>query len=398
MLGAIKKAWGTVVKYVSNIIPFRKKKVVVKKKRRAYTKGRAKTIKTTLNNLDDNFKELSKATAKASWINSDITKAMHKIGVYVPPLDARKGIYEDHSNTVDIPEGKFPGLIFVATNDFLLPDDAEEGIPPNFLHATLMNTPPYWVEPTEDTVYEMAMCWPGDKTTKHLNGNAWVQYYVAISPTGEVRTLRWLRDSHITVGCERGNKRLRRHLFKGTASYTRREWQSPNVLNHTYAGELKEEEDRNDMHIWAFCTCFNFWGTRDKMWVVQTKKNNMRMSFCVDTRDTKHFFKDREYVTTDSGSRKKIIHFVEGHNRVTPKGETWVREHIRGERKFIWNRYECNVKTPKFDGLTMGDFTVGSEYFEDGDVTAAETCDLAQVATTLTKALDSEQDNAYSKR
>ena len=42
----------------------KKNKHTVVKKRKKYTKGRSKTIKQTLENLDKNFKELSRGTSK----------------------------------------------------------------------------------------------------------------------------------------------------------------------------------------------------------------------------------------------------------------------------------------------------------------------------------------------
>ena len=81
--------------------------------------------------------------------------------------------------------------------------------------------------------------------------------------------------------------------------------------------------------------------------------------------ETKHFFADRDTTVTDaSGKKKKIIHHVVQHERITANGKSsMVREHIRGLNKFDWRGYEVNVIAPKFH-VTAHDFNVGA-YKED---------------------------------
>ena len=55
------------------------------RRRKKYTKGRGKTIKQTLSNLDKNFKEMSRATGRGSWDNKTNTNALKKLGVFVAP-------------------------------------------------------------------------------------------------------------------------------------------------------------------------------------------------------------------------------------------------------------------------------------------------------------------------
>lgn len=374
-----------VLKYFS-----KSKAVVPVKRRKKYTKGRGKTIKQTLANLDRNFKEMSRATGERSWDSKANTNALKKLGVFVPPtaMTARDLL----ETRVEVPE-KFPGVMFVATN-MVFPDNIDDKVFPNFFYATKYESSPLHVEPTKDIVYKIGLSVPlSVKATKDkVQKNYWLYFYVAVNSEGEVRTLRWVADDMVTIP----HKKKPGNVGGNKTCFTRKTWQHPDILNDEFT---VKEIGKEAAHVGIFCACFNFWNNRDKMWTVQTKKNDLRMNFCVDTRDTKHYFKDREYATTLSGNRKKIIHFVEEHTRLTPNGEVVVREHIRGERKFVWNGYQCNVKAPKFNNVIhMQGFDVPSFECEEDDPLINESMDMDDLARELTPYLDREQENIYGKR
>ena len=354
------------------------------RRRKKYTKGRGKTIKQTLSNLDKNFKEMSRATGKGSWDNKTNTNALKKLGVFVSPDPM---LPEDLlKNQVEVPK-KFPGIMFVATNMFFPTDD--DKVFPNFFYAVKYESSPFYVEPTKNVVYKIGLSIPlSAKTTKDKDDkNFWLYFYVAVNPKGEVKTLRWVTNKVVVVPHKNGRK----------TSFIRKTWQHPNVFDKDCM--LIKDTDKEMAHVGIFCACFNFWNNRDKMWTVQTTKNDLRMNFCIDTKDTKHYFKDREHVTTFNGNRRKIIHFVEEHTRFTPKGKVVVREHIRGERKFIWNGYQCNVKAPKFNNITdMRKFDVASTEMEDNDPMVKNSMDMEGLAREIIPHLDKEQPNIYEKR
>lgn len=353
-----------------------------KKPRRKFTKGRAKTIRQTLENLDQNFKELSRATSKHSWDDVVNIKGLKKLGVFVPPNEMKMG--DLVNSNVCVPE-KFPSIMFVATNNFWPAD--QDLTTPNFFYAFKYKTTPYYVEPTKDIVYKIGVSIPASKNTKTKRNNFWLYYFIAVDKEGKVRTLRWVNDQLVNIPHKTGR----------TTHYTRKSWEHPNLFPDS--AMAKEVDDRELMHIGVFCACFNFWTKRDKMWTVQTQKDNMRMSFCVDTKDTKHYFKDREYVTTLQGHRKKIIHFVETHTRMTPTGESMVREHIRGERKFIWNGYQCTVKAPQFKNIiSLVDLDTPAIEAAADDPLWKTSRDALGLAKQLTPLLDAEQDNIYSNK
>ena len=378
--------------YLQKVLKYfnKSKAVVPVKRRKKYTKGRGKTIKQTLANLDRNFKEMSRATGERSWDSKANTNALKKLGVFVPPtaMTARDLL----ETRVEVPE-KFPGIMFVATN-MVFPDNSDDKVFPNFFYATKYESSPLHVEPTKDIVYKIGVSVPlSAKAAKDkVQKNYWMYFYVAVNSEGEVRTLRWVADDMVTIP----HKKKPGNVGGNKTCFTRKTWQHPDILNDEFT---VKEIGKEAAHVGIFCACFNFWNNRDKMWTVQTKKNDLRMNFCVDTRDTKHYFKDREYATTLSGNRKKIIHFVEEHTRLTPNGEVVVREHIRGERKFVWNGYQCNVKAPKFNNVIhMQGFDVPSFEVEEDDPLINESMDMDDLARELTPYLDQEQENIYEKR
>ena len=302
------------------------------RRRKKYTKGRGKTIKQTLSNLDKNFKEMSRATGRGSWDNKTNTNALKKLGVFVAPDPM---LPEDLlKNQVEVPK-KFPGIMFVATNMFFPTDD--DKVFPNFFYAVKYESSPFYVEPTKNVVYKIGLSIPlSAKTTKDKDDkNYWLYFYVAVNPKGEVKTLRWITNKEVVVPHKNGRK----------TSFIRKTWQHPNVFDKDCM--LIKDTDKEMAHVGIFCACFNFWNNRDKMWTVQTTKNDLRMNFCIDTKDTKHYFKDREYVTTFNGNRRKIIHFVEEHTRFTPKGKVVVREHIRGGTQIYLERLPMQRKSPQ---------------------------------------------------
>ena len=381
--------------YVQKALKYfsRSKAAVPVKRRKKYTKGRGKTIKQTLANLDRNFKEMSRATGERSWDSKANTNALKKLGVFVAPTAMT--VRDLVETRVEVPE-KFPGIMFVATN-MVFPDNSDDKVFPNFFYAVKYESSPLHVEPTKDTVHKIGLSVPlGPEKTKNkkneVDKNYWLYFYVAVNSEGEVKTLRWVSDALVTIP----HKKKPGNVGGNKTCFTRKTWQHPDILNDEFT---VKDVGTEAAHVGIFCACFNFWNNRDKMWTVQTKKNDSRMSFCIDTKDTKHYFKDREYATTLSGNRKKIIHFVKEHTRLTPKGNVVVREHIRGERKFVWNGYQCNVKAPKFNNVIhMQGFDVPSFEVEEDDPLINESMDMDDLARELTPYLDQEQENIYEKR
>lgn len=342
----------------------------IQKKRRKYTKGRAKTIRKTLDGLDENFRELTRASDSASFFSKGVVRNMKKLGPYIPPNDIW-GV--DRIPQID-PHKVYPSEMFVATNlgnKHKYKDDEQAS--PNFLYAQRLKKAPHWVEPTKDTIYLVGLCWPVGEGSK----NFWVYYYIAVDTGGNMRRLLWQKERYIPTN--NGNSRAR--------GYTQKYWERPDIFEDG-------EKDRESLHITILALCMDFWNSRNKMWNVIVKKNGVRMTFCIDTRDTKHYFKERELVTTKTGARKKIIHFVEEHNRKTTRGETMVREHIRGERQFNWKGYRCNVKAPRFPGITMDSFTVEGTQLDPCESSKGY-INADKLSAILTERLDERQNDVY---
>jgi hypothetical protein len=92
------------------------------------------------------------------------------------------------------------------------------------------------------------------------------------------------------------------------------------------------------------------WAKRDGYYQVSTRKGKGRATFGIHPGEQVKFFKDRDKtaIATD-GKRKRIVHCVREHERVTAEGKTTtVKEHLRGIRRFVWKGYAIAVTVPKF--------------------------------------------------
>ena len=374
-----------------------------KRKVKKYKKGRKKTIKQTLNNLDDNFEVLRRATIKRSWTCKKEINGLKKIGAFVPydemmfsnaQLSGKSDCvinYKKHK--------KYPAQMFVSTKYQCGEKDEydEYSAFPHFLYAIKNQELPWNVEPTKDVIYNVGVCMPVQKTKEHEIKNFWTNFYVAIDKKGRVRRLKQIleKQEYIPSIIKRSKSLWYQKISRRGFQSTRKFWDYAEVLPPS---KNFSKEQNHYFHQVLFVACYDFWMERDKMWTVQVRKDDLRMSFCVDARDTKHYFQDREYATNHNGNRKKIIHFVEEHERTTEKGTSIVREHIRGERQFLWNGYHCNVKAPKFKNVfSMPDFDVGAIVLEKDDprLKSDQYSDLNQVADKLTPMLDEKQQNIY---
>jgi hypothetical protein len=73
-----------------------------------------------------------------------------------------------------------------------------------------------------------------------------------------------------------------------------------------------------------------------------------RSRLATDQRGVRAFFSDRE--VGESNRRAALLHWVTGHWRrrrpPNDEDESWVREHMRGRREFLWNGMQGEVVPP----------------------------------------------------
>lgn len=320
----------------------------VKQKRRKYVQ-RKKNISSLLGNLNHEFKELNASHAVFKSCRMDFPSHLMKMGPTVcDSLSSEK--VGDRVLT-----DKRPTWIFFALSG----DNGTDSIPIKYIGLEKISKPSPYVEPTKNTVYRAYFCWKADG--KHM----WVSCYASISDSGEIRVLREMLSEQVRLPNGRG--------------YSKRYWSTPRFF------------DDHNMIKECISSAFAFCARKERYWVISVKKQGKRMNFAIPREDTKHYFSDRDTVVMSGKKRTKILHYVEGHERNTKNGTVWVRPHIRGERSFSWNDYECNIKAPDFGGFEVGSFDVGGSQEEDATIEAWD------VAKVMLKGQDEVQDNAFSR-
>lgn len=104
----------------------------------------------------------------------------------------------------------------------------------------------------------------------------------------------------------------------------------------------------NEMHFMAMLAP----GVRtvlEASWVarIRFEQGGPSVEFPTDPEGVYALFKDRR---CEGGKKKRLLHWVKGHCRVTKKKSTEVIEHLRGAYLFVWQ--DCEVRiTPPADSL-----------------------------------------------
>jgi hypothetical protein len=99
---------------------------------------------------------------------------------------------------------------------------------------------------------------------------------------------------------------------------------------------------------------------------VAVSKGVLTAVFGVEIKRTPYFFKDRDVVLNDSGTKKRIFHIVRPHVRAN--GDE-VPMHFRGLRDFEWAGYRVSITVPGRDHFLLPEWDVGSvDYDKPGPV------------------------------
>ncbi len=340
---------------------------------------RARTIKDTLLALDETYGDLAHASSKFSWTSKSTRRALRRMGPFVPPPDCTISMKE-----ITKPSGfKWPGLVFVSLGSETkkqMQQTTEKVFPVSHLYALKLKSIPGAI-PHPGLHYEVGIC---VRDGKQL---FWLHTFCTVH-NGSVSLETFKTTEHITLP-GKGN------------GFARPCWKRQTLYSAEDAAR-QGSPSAESLTLDVIRGCFNFWFQRSAMWQVVTRRQGRRIVFCVDTRETKHYFKDRdreEAICLESGKLRPIIHYVSGHTRTYPSGrQAWVRAHIRGIRRFIWNGYRCNVKTPRFGGtMTPNDWVEPGLVLDDGADMPQDMKGIEVVGAALAKVQDRIQQNAYSR-
>ena len=175
-------------------------------------------------------------------------------------------------------------------------------------------------------------------------------YAVQVMPDGQVIPLRVLKRQRQIIHHRHGRAR-------GTTTISHQRWGLPDTGSDNPAEIIQQ----------AFIIGANFWSqaAEQSMIRVTATRDGLTMPFVVDALATKHVFADRDVVRDAAGNPRRIFHVVRTHRRVT--GQV-VRLHFRGLRKFDWNGYQVSITVPGRDQLSLADWSVPGDVFDDDEV------------------------------
>ena len=299
-----------------------------------------------LDNLESMFAKI-KLPTKFSDLHADERVGLTRLGIYLP-----HPWFADNPAVVKQPRvkelTKLPAIVCVAfphqVNGCLEPtnDDTNDRCSPHLLYAIKAKNIPLGVQAVSGIPYKVGMAF--DFKGKLL----WYSLWASIDPmTGQITFCRELRHKACT--------------FKNGGGYMQRINKLPAIFD---ADEEVKRSAEAQYHIYEvlFAQVFNWWIERkDKSWSVAVNNNKQRMTFSINRNDTKKYFADRDKtILTSTGKTKKIVHYVADHKRIVNGKDVFIKEHLRGERKFTWNGYDCVVAAPKFNELATVTFDTAS--------------------------------------
>lgn len=215
----------------------------------------------------------------------------------------------------------------------------------------------------DDSVYSVTVFFalrPGQKKAKWLKYGVPCEFHVAVSPDGQVRTLReWRMEWQSMPGkASRMCHRKRKPMHAGRTTFG-----SP-VLAFPEWLQRAMNRGQSDGSDWFRGTAYAVENANGDI-QVRARRGKLTGVFSIDTLRTPYFFRDRDPSFTESGAKKRIFHIVRTHARVVAGGVRYVRSHFRGEREFRWNGYDVLVTMPGKHHNSVFGFDVASHDAED---------------------------------
>lgn len=307
------------------------------------------SLATMLSEIDKTFMKL-KTPPWSAFTTKETRSGLAKMGPMVIPSNV--DWVESRKVHVD---GNLPAIVFLATHDVDKYSN-EDCTYPSFFYAVKHDRLPPECQHLKGIVYEVGFAYESLKRMR------WVGMYATICPTsGKVS----IAKTPLSNTCRIPLKRRRKGDQKEVV-YNRKSWGMPEVVSIWAEDHKQEVEEYAEKLGEIFAAYINIWLQRHKHWRVSVKKENRRMTFLIKESDPKVFFKDRGVtVTTPTGQKKKIIHFVTEHTRVVNEKSIPVKEHIRGLRQFDWKGHSCSIVAPQFHKYDSDKFTASVKFEED---------------------------------
>jgi len=164
-------------------------------------------------------------------------------------------------------------------------------------------------------------------------------FFVGVSDTGEVELLKQ------RVGMMPKFRRSQ----SGTPG-----WDYPQALWFMYSSycrnTLEKGKTPDSIQQWTstlFCVAANAFARATETAQVRIKSSGTVVNVGIPLSRCPYFFRDRNIEAASDGRRKRIFHFVRGHERKLADGRKQnVRGHYRGARRFEWNGHPVTITVP----------------------------------------------------
>jgi hypothetical protein len=281
------------------------------------------TLSDLLDNIEATFDTYKLKFSPNSWLSRDECIGLRKLGAHIPE-DGIMGSKDDVRSFLiekNLVNAKHKPAMFLISAGNTKDVDGTLKCMFGIKHKKL----PWHVKRVEGTPYVFGMA------HKFMDNLFWIYAWVVITPDNKVVLCDEMRLKPVKV------------LNKGT--YMRKEVGMPELAYSLNDGDVPKDEVVKA----AFVFAFNYWVKRADRWSVSVSHRGERLTFGVDKENTKKYFANRDKsVKTESGRTKKIVHFVNEHERMVKGKVSKVREHIRGLSVFDWSGYKCVVTAPEF--------------------------------------------------
>lgn len=338
--------------------PFPEEKANAKKPRAKRAKELI-SMGALLGSLDETFAALRLPFGKLSWIPRAKVVGLRKMGVHVV-----HPAYHDTAlmSSTTVPANRILPAMLCVSFGWSKHDNSGQ-IYPAVLFAMKENKLPAEVSKCAGQHYLFGVGFKlGAASENDTNKELfWLAGYMTARADGSLYLHQELKPRQHTIKVS--NPATRRAVGK-TMTYTTKAWGKAS-LAQLYDEATRAEGER--ICVNEFSAAMNWWIAREENWSVAVKKDGERITFAIPKELTARFFKDRIKVTNENGVTKRIIHFVNAHERATSDGKTTVKEHIRGLAEFDWKGYGCRVTAPKFNGVLSTEFTLEGTVFEDDE-------------------------------
>lgn len=224
-----------------------------------------------------------------------------------------------------------------------------------FAYIRKMTQPPFDVEPSNGTVYEVVAFYNRHDDESHY-GRFTARFYASVDDQCNIKPLRQVIHSSQVI----------RHKNGDVSRIKHKSWGFPLFLTDDGVGESGPTTPEQRASF-IFCMIASFSEQCLSACRVYATRNNITACFGVDVTRVPYFFKDRDDVVVN-GQKKKIFHIVRTFPRTNKDGSiTYVPSHFRGLRQFNWNGYEIHISMPGKHGIDVLDADFGAVSCDDGD-------------------------------